>query len=109
MLHLVGWLGTRRRLVRYEDFVADPAAMIRDVLRFGGVTGAALDYVAGRTLRLSPHHSIGGNPMRFGRGPTEVKLDDTWRTALPTRERRLVTALALPLLMIYGYLRRSRS
>jgi hypothetical protein len=36
-------------------------------------------------------------------GPLTVRLDDAWRTELPTGSRRLVSALTAPLLARYGY------
>jgi hypothetical protein len=32
-----------------------------------------------------------------------MRLDDEWRTAMPDRDRRLVTAMTYPLLRRYGF------
>ena len=37
------------------------------------------------------------------RGAIEVRRDDAWRQELPAADRRVVTALTLPLLAIYRY------
>lgn len=103
MLHLLSLLRTPRRFLRYEDFVARPAAATADILGFAGATPADLGFVDGTTLHLNPHHSVGGNPMRFSQGAVEVRLDDRWRSALPRRDRLIVTALTWPLLLLYRY------
>jgi hypothetical protein len=41
--------------------------------------------------------------MRFATGKIPIAADDRWRTAMPARARRTVTALTLPLLARYGY------
>jgi hypothetical protein len=41
--------------------------------------------------------------MRFTVGRVRLHHDDAWRTALPVRHRRLVSALTAPLLRAYGY------
>jgi hypothetical protein len=48
-------------------------------------------------------HTVAGNADRMRSGPLTVRLDDAWRTDLPTRSRRLVSALTAPLLARYGY------
>ena len=103
---LLGRLGVRTRLLRYEDFVADPSRVLTELAEFAGVP-AAPDVVQGSTVLLSPSHTVAGNPMRFRTGPTQLRRDDAWRTELPRGRRRLVTALTAPLLARYGYLRRS--
>ena len=103
MLHLLTLLRTPRRFLRYEDFVAHPAAATAELLGFAGATPADLGFIEGTTLHLDPHHSVGGNPMRFSRGAVEVRLDDRWRKALPRRDRVIVTTLTWPLLLAYRY------
>jgi hypothetical protein len=44
--------------------------------------------------------------MRFQTGRVRLRRDDSWRTRLAPAERRLVTALTLPLLRRHGYLGR---
>jgi hypothetical protein len=104
VLHAARLVGMRCRFVRYEDFVADPATTTSSLLSFGGLADASVGFVTGNSLDLGPHHSLGGNPMRFTHGAVEVRLDDTWRGALPSRDRRIVTTLTWPLLASYRYL-----
>lgn len=84
-------------LLRYEDFVARPAA-IAECLSELGLTGA------NHPSTLSGH-SVSGNPSRMApRGDRVMKADDEWRQALPAQDRALVTVLTFPLLWRYGYL-----
>jgi hypothetical protein len=47
-------------------------------------------------------HSVWGNPMRF-ESRIRIKRDDRWRTAMPSRDQRVVEAMAWPLMRRYGY------
>ena len=106
---LLGLLGVRRRLLRYEDFVAAPAAALADVAAFAGlsVDPAQLGFVEGTVVEVGVAHTVSGNPMRFETGRLTLRRDDTWRTRLSRPRRLLVSALTLPLLLRYGYLRPS--
>jgi hypothetical protein len=54
-------------------------------------------------VRLERNHTAEGNPMRFVSGELELRADDAWHRQMPSRDRRVVTALTLPLLAAYGY------
>jgi hypothetical protein len=88
----------------YEDFVADPVASVVAATAALGLPLAASDLpvVDGR-LVLAPSHGLSGNPSRFRSGVIELRSDDRWATAMPTRDRAVVTALTLPMLAAYGY------
>ena len=103
LIHALRVWGVPMRFLRYEDFTRDPERHIAATLGFAGNPTPELSYVSGRTLELGAHHSMGGNPMRFQRGAIEVRRDDAWRHELPATDRRVVTALTLPLLAIYRY------
>jgi hypothetical protein len=92
----------RSMLLRYEDFVARPRRVLEDILAMVGVRGE-LPLADERTLAIGPQHSISGNPIRFTTGTVTLKEDDEWVTAQPPRDRRIVTAICLPLLRRYGY------
>ena len=102
-------LGTSIRLLRYEDFVADPSGTLRDVAAFAGLPPESdpAEFLDGHTVELTRSHTVAGNPVRFRTGSMTLRRDDDWRAQLPRRRRRLVTALTLPLLVRYGYLGRS--
>jgi Sulfotransferase family len=106
---LLARLGTPSRLLRYEDFVTDPRAVLGELAGFAGLPldDSALGFLHGSTATLTPSHTVAGNPMRFRTGPTTLRRDDDWRRLLPRGRRWLVSALTGPLLARYGYLRRS--
>ena len=100
-------LGTRTRLLRYEDFVAAPRDVLAALAAFAGRPGTDGPFTDDATVVLSPSHTVAGNPMRFRTGPVALRRDDAWRQRLPRPRRWLVSALTAPLLARYGYLRRS--
>jgi hypothetical protein len=99
--------GVPTLLVRYEDFVDDPAASLRRMSDFAcgpGAVPVGLD----RALReghadFDATHTAAGNPMRFRTGRVEIRSDDAWRTRLPRRDRAVVSLLTAPLLARYRY------
>lgn len=108
LVEALGALGVPRVLARYEDFIASPEATVRRLLEFLGVPvgPTTLDFIQGSTVTLPAGHEVTGNVMRFRSGPEELRLDEEWRTALPPRRRALITAVAAPALVRYGYLGR---
>ena len=54
-------------------------------------------------MRLAPTHSVAGNPNRHNTGVVLVRPDDEWATAMPLRDRLLVSALTAPGLAALGY------
>ena len=46
---------------------------------------------------------IAGNPDRFDTGTKRVRPDDRWLKGMGGADKRVVTALSLPLLHRYGY------
>ncbi len=105
---LLGRLGTPTRLLRYEDFVADPRTVLTDLAEFADVPAGELGFLSESSVLLSASHTVAGNPMRFRTGAMPLRRDDAWREKLPRGRRLLVTVLTAPLLARYGYLRRAR-
>lgn len=107
-------LGTPVLRIRYEDLVRSPRPVLSRMARFAGldVTEADLEFLGEdadqRWAELRPAHTASGNPIRFTTGRMAIRCDSRWRTALPDRQRRLVTALTLPLLAHYGYVGSAR-
>jgi hypothetical protein len=91
-------LGSRYRMMRYEEFVADPRRAVSGILEFVGEPTEHVRISARRTVELGEDHTVAGNPIRFRRGEIEVRRDDEWRSRMPRRSRALVTALTLPAL-----------
>ncbi len=91
--------------VLYERLVADPHAEVRRIAAHGGVEPGELAFLRDRHLDLAVGHTAAGNPMRFQTGRITLRDDDGWRHEMRSRDRRLVTTLAWPLLSRYGYMR----
>ena len=108
-------LASRRRRrftrLRLEDFVRDPAAETRRVLRLVGAEDADLPFVDERTARLPSHHMVEGHASRFDTGVIPIRASTTWERRLSTRRELAMSLLASPLQLIYGYplARRPRS
>ena len=99
--------------LRYEDLVSAPEQTLRLAATFAGLAldERSLAFVSRdggtHSARLREAHTASGNPMRFATGTISISGDERWRTAMPGRQRRTVTALTLPLLRSYGYVGRS--
>ena len=94
--------------MRYEDLVDRPRPTLERALRDVGLApeDGALDHVGERSVTLGPVTGSPGSRTRFTAGRIELQLDDAWRTGLPPRARRVVTAVTLPQLLGYGYVGR---
>ncbi len=90
-------------VVRYEDLIGEPEATIRRIMHTAGADDAAVPFISGSTVTLQPNHTVSGNPSRFTTGDVELRLDAAWERDMRPRDRRLVTAVTLPLLGRYGY------
>jgi hypothetical protein len=95
-------------LVRYEDLVRHPHRMVRRILELAGLTLADEDLagIGSGWVRIAAAHTIAGNPMRFRHGRVPLRVDEEWRRQLRPLDRDVVSAITLPLLARYGYLRR---
>jgi Sulfotransferase domain len=107
--HLLPRVGCPTMRLRYEDFVAEPEAAMRQVAHFAGLPApAGFPFLGadGEThwARLDQAHSVSGNPMRFTTGRITISRDERWRTGMPKARQRAVAALTFPLLARYGYL-----
>jgi hypothetical protein len=102
--------GKKRRLVKYENLVREPDYELREILQLAGAEpyqSGSLD-PADWSFDSAPHHTLGGNPVRFKRGRVKLKLDDEWRTKMTARQRLVVVVMTFPLLLVYGYLTSDR-
>jgi hypothetical protein len=106
----LGALGVPRLFVRYESLVDEPQRELARVLEFAGspVDVAELDWLEPGRFRIDAHHSASGNPLRFRRGPAELRRDEEWRERMSRRDRLAVTALTWPFMVGYGYVKGSR-
>lgn len=90
---------------RYEDFVGDPTASLSAVCALADISSSGIKHEpeGSHFFKLGSSHTVAGNPMRFQQGTVEVRLDDRWRAGLPESSRRLVTGVAWPMMIRYGY------
>ncbi len=90
---------------RYEDLVARPVETLSGLAAFAGraATPEELGWVELQPIEVNVVHTVDGNPMRLGHRSITLRLDDDWRTQLPVRDRRVVSALTAPLRLVYGY------
>jgi hypothetical protein len=90
--------------VTYEELLTAPEPQVRRLLAALGLErDTAAVFADDTTVRLSMNHTVAGNPARHRHGLVPMRLDDEWRTAMPDRDRRLVTAMTYPLLRRYGF------
>jgi hypothetical protein len=94
-----------RAFVRYEDLAVEPGPRVADALGAAGfhVPAQDLAFIQGDLVRVRPNHMVYGNRMRFTQGELRIRLDEEWKRAMRPRDRRLTTAVTLPLLRAYGY------
>ena len=93
----------RSMLLRYEDFIADPAGTIAGLLELCGEADAP-NPVTGRAVQLHTNHTVTGNPDRFATGETVIRpSDSSWQNGLGRRARLASMLLSWPLSRRYGY------
>jgi Sulfotransferase family len=105
LLDLLRPLRVPTHRLRYESLVDDPRANAAAMLRFADRLphDADLGFIGDGQVDLAVNHTVAGNPMRFHQGRLNLRPDHTWRTAMPRRQRLVVTAITWPLLLRYGY------
>jgi hypothetical protein len=97
--------GLRVTRIRYEDFVRRPRSAVGAALADLGLSPGLSDlaHVTDGHVVLSSSHGLSGNPSRFSHGEITLRPDEAWRDRMPQRDRVVVTALGLPLLLRYGW------
>lgn len=96
-----------RRLPRYtklhyESFVGDPGSELEECLNQLGLD-ADFSNLSNGEANLSTNHSVGGNPLRFQNKQQKIVLDIKWRSAMDPLTKLIITCLAGPWLLRYGY------
>lgn len=90
---------------RYEDMLNDVAGTVSEAWQALALPGSAdFPLLEDNVIELHPTHSVAGNPMRFKNGLTTLRPDTAWKSKMPTKDRRLVTAMSYPALKWYRYL-----
>lgn len=100
---------SRFRLIRYEDFVAQPRRTFQAMLDHAGLSSAQPPLLDERSLDIREHHIIAGNANRFQTGRVTLAPDNEWQHRLGRINAALVTLLTFPLLRKYGYLQSGRA
>ncbi len=97
-------LGVPTTMVRYEDFVQNPAETLDQIFDFAGLEPMAQSLFASEEpLILDGGHSVSGNPLRLESKPVQLRVDEQWRTDLDPKMRSLVSAVTRPMLGRYRY------
>jgi hypothetical protein len=96
--------GPRSFRIRYEDFIADPRPVVERIAALVGEAPSNLPFTGPTEVTLGTTHGVAGNPSRFTTGSVALRLDDAWRSAMRRADRRLVTAVTVPLAYRYRYL-----
>jgi hypothetical protein len=107
--HLLGAMRVPSERVRYEDLVEQPVSILEKATAIAGEARTAFPFIRGTTVSMAEAHTIAGNPMRFDRGALELRRDDAWRSRLSAANRRVVVAIAFPMMVAYGYIGRQAS
>src|SRR6266702_1279153 len=97
--------------MHYEDFIRQPRASTEIALTALGmpVNPERLAHIGDGRVRLGTSHGLSGNPSRFQAGEITLRDDEAWRAEMPRRDRVLVTAVALPLVVKYARTTANRS
>jgi len=90
--------------MRYEEFVRRPRQAVAAALAGIGlaVPAAHLAHIGDGRVVLGTSHGLSGNPSRFRDGEITLRADETWRASMSRRDRLIVTAIGLPLMLRYG-------
>jgi hypothetical protein len=98
-------LGTVYVRVRYEDLTSRPEHVLGQISQVTGLTIAAAAAHGVIAPSTSEHHLVAGNPgvRQTMIGGLQLRTDEAWRTRLPLREQRVVTAVCGALMAAYGY------
>lgn len=88
--------------LKYERLASDPEGALADIGRL-----LKLEMPAGlsESFRTAETHGVSGNPMRWEN--TRVKLDQKWKSKLPSHYQRAVGLAAWPLLKVLDMITRT--
>jgi len=95
-------------LVRYEDFVAQPATTVSNLMSSLGLGHVEFTVSDDGVAELGANFGVAGNPDRFSTSRRRLRLDERWKEDLSTWNQRLTTTIAAPLLKRFRYPLRAR-
>jgi hypothetical protein len=90
--------------VRYEDFVADPGSMLREIGEFCKVDLAEPIHKVIEGAELRAGHTVAGNRLRM-KSPVQIRPDLEWKEKLSAGQESTVWRFTGWLLRRYGYMR----
>lgn len=91
-------------MLRYEDFVREPAGALGDALVSLGFERPSFTHLQCKeAVQLQPTHSVGGNPLRFLDKQLTIRADEEWRCHYHSLVRLGLGLLAMPWLLRYQY------
>jgi Sulfotransferase family len=101
---LLRWCGLPVHRMRYEEFVRRPRQAVAAALAGIGLPAAPADlgHIGDGRVVLGTSHGLSGNPSRFTGGEITLRADEAWRARMSRRDRLVVTAIGLPLMLRYG-------
>ena len=101
---LLRWCGLPVTRMRYEEFARHPGQAVAAALAGIGLPVAPehLAHIGDGIVMLGTSHGLSGNPSRFRDGEITLRADETWRVGMSRRDRLIVTAIGLPLMLRYG-------
>jgi len=90
--------------MRYEEFVRHPREAVAAALAGIGLAAPPghLAHIGDGRVVLGTSHGLSGNPSRFRDGEITLRADESWRASMSRRDRLVVTAIGLPLMLRYG-------
>lgn len=100
---LIEHLPGRAMQLRYEDLMADPPGRLGAILELVGERPESMPLINGREFETTANHALAGNPVRLKKGPTVLREDRAWETALPAWRKATVSLLTWPGLRRNGY------
>lgn len=101
------WVNTNKAsdhvIVRYEDFIQNPANELTRIIEMIGMGTSKLPVSDAKTLIIEQSHSIWGNSSRLIHGPVPLKMDDLYQREQKILDKLIATMFSLPLLGKYDY------
>lgn len=93
----------RALLIRYEDFIDAPSAIVSSVARLVGTKAPASGLSVGVLIELPASHEPDTTSTKFSTPQMVLRPDSRWESELHPLDRSIVTLLTYPLLRRYGY------
>ena len=93
--------------MRYEDLASSPRVVVESAsgeLGLPSLSVEQFDLLGNMEYIARPHHSVGGNPIRFRQGKVTISPDDVWRrSGMSRRDRQVTDLITWPVRRRYGY------